>query len=296
MFLILKEIRFRSLLGGVLSYIPGVFSLWDRLRPMGNPRPPEYGRNIFLARLANAHAAGLDVKLDTVMELGPGRSLSAPIAALIHGSQVAIGMDAVAYANSTENLNVFESQVKDASLCSERETELRHAIKVAGNVEQETVLRYRAPWSDESTIPKDSVDFIFSISVLEHVTDPLGVYQTCFSWLRPGGVMSHKIDHSSHGITKHWNGHYWLPDWLWKLILGRRPYAINCWTPDQHHEAALKAGLEIVSMKCSEPMDHDSIFYDQLSNPRYANIPRQSLFSTTSVLIMRKPDAPVSSK
>ena len=190
------EIRPRPLAVGLLSFIPGVFALWDRLRPMGECRPPEYGRNVWRARLEDARNAGEDISPQTVMELGPGRSLSAPIAALLDGTGRAIGMDAVAYASASENLRVFDALVKEAGVDERRAAELRRAVAAAGDPDRETVLQYRAPWSDESTVPSETVDFIFSVSVLEHVTDSNAVYRSCFRWLRPGGVMAHKIDHS----------------------------------------------------------------------------------------------------
>ncbi len=289
----LSEIRLRPLVGGLLSFAPGVYGLWDRLRPMGDPRPPEYGRNVWRARLDDARKAGQDISPQTVMELGPGRSLSAPIAALLDGARLAIGMDAVAYASGPENLRVFDALVKEAGVDERRAAELRRAVATAGDRDRETVLQYRAPWSDESTVPPGTVEFIFSISVLEHVTDPDAVYRSCFRWLRPGGVMAHKIDHSSHGITRHWNGHYWIPDRLWRLILGRRPYAINRWTPDDHRAAAKAAGFEVVSVECGMANDDGSALYRQDPQGRFRNVCRQSLFAKTSIFVMRKPDVQV---
>ena len=42
------------------------------------------------------------------------------------------------------------------------------------------------------------------------IINPEEVYKSLYKLLKRGGVMSHKIDHSSHGITKSWNGHYFL--------------------------------------------------------------------------------------
>ena len=286
----LSEIRLRPLIGGVLSFVPGVYGLWDRLRPMGDVRPPEYGRNVWRARLEDARNAGIDISPRTVMELGPGRSLSAPIAALLGGADRAIGMDAVAYASGPENLRVFDALVEEAGVDEGRAAELRRAVAAAGDPGRETVLQYRAPWSDESAVPPETVDFIFSISVLEHVTDPDAVYRSCFRWLRPGGVMAHKIDHSSHGITRHWNGHYWVPDWLWRLIMGRRPYAINRWTPDDHRTAAKAAGFEVISMECGTADDDGSPLYRQEPQGQFRGLSRQSLFAKTSIFVMRRPE------
>ena len=56
--------------------------------------------------------------------------------------------------------------------------------------------------------------------------------------------MSHKIDHSSHGITRRWNGHYAVPGPLWALIYGRRPYLLNRRRPIEHLADMEAAGFE----------------------------------------------------
>lgn len=41
-------------------------------------------------------------------------------------------------------------------------------------------------------------DLVISRSTLEHVHDPLAVFEKCFEWLEPGGWMSHSIDLRDH--------------------------------------------------------------------------------------------------
>ena len=69
--------------------------------------------------------------------------------------------------------------------------------------------------------------------------------------------MSHKIDHSSHGITRSWNGHYAIPKWLWRLIRGGRPYLLNRFTPSQHRTLIRSAGFEILSEVLVEETSND---------------------------------------
>lgn len=285
-----REISPRSFLGGLLSFIPGLYMFWDRLRPMGERRPPEYGRNVYRARLEDLSRAGVAMVPKIVMELGPGRSLSGPIAALLDGAEEAYGMDAVAYASKLENLHVFDILAETSSIDKERQETIRAAVSNAGNPAKETVLHYRAPWEDVMAAPQNSVDFIFSVSVLEHVMNSDALYRSCYRWLRPGGAMTHKIDHSSHGITRHWNGHYWIPDRLWRLILGGRPYAINRWTPDDHVAAAKVAGFELLMLKRSEAPDDGAPLYRSQPAGRYGKLQTTELFTRTSTLILRKPE------
>lgn len=285
------EVRLRPLIGGIASLIPGAFSLWDHLRPMGDPRPPEFGRNIWRERLEDVRKAGLTISPQTVLELGPGRSLSALISALLDGATRAIGVDAVPYATQAENLRVLDTLATEADIDEARRAELRQNVAAAGIADQEDQLLYRAPWSDPAVIPAASVDYIFSISVLEHVTAPDVVYRACYTWLRPGGVMAHKIDFSSHGITRHWNGHYWTPDWLWMVIVGRRTYSINRWLPDDHVQAAKKAGFEVVSVQSVK--DEDNALLAERDKParRFRAHPPDALGVRTCTLVLKKPQS-----
>jgi hypothetical protein len=124
--------------------------------------------------------------------------------------------------------------------------------------QRKSPLAYFAPWTASDVLPEASVDMVFSHSVLEHVDSPADAYAACFRWLRPGGIMSHKIDHSSHGLTKSWNGHYALPNWIWTLVRGGRPYLLNRMTPSHHRELILAQGFVILSETLVEATDLDS--------------------------------------
>jgi hypothetical protein len=89
------------------------------------------------------------------------------------------------------------------------------------------VVKYVAPWTNAEAVMRSSVDLICSHSVLAHVTDIPSTFDCCHAWLRQDGWMSHQIDFTAHGITKAWNGHWQYPEWLWKIIVGGRPYLIN---------------------------------------------------------------------
>jgi len=127
-----------------------------------------------------------------------------------------------------------------------------------------------------------SLDFIFSQSVMEHVNNIQAVYDACNFWLKPGGLMSHRIDHSSHGITHSWNGRYEISDMLWNVILGKRPYLLNRLTPDQHIYTIESLGFEILSQSSFLRVMDDEKTIDVDSLP-------DDLFSvTTSTILARK--------
>lgn len=73
----------------------------------------------------------------------------------------------------------------------------------------------------------ESVDFLFLQAVMEYVTNVSGIYRNCPTMLRVGGIISHSIDFKSGGKSMAWNGHWRYLDWLWKIIVSRRPFPIN---------------------------------------------------------------------
>lgn len=109
-------------------------------------------------------------------------------------------------------------------------------------------INYIAPWHDSSLIEPDSIDFILSQAVMEHVDDLDNVYKNCSLWLKPGGIMSHQIDFKSHGKSTEWNGHWVYPDWIWRVIVGSRPFLINRQPLSSHLSSMRANGFEILSV------------------------------------------------
>jgi SAM-dependent methyltransferase len=160
---------------------------------------------------------------------------------------------------------------------------LRGMVERAGGPSEDR-LRYVAPLNDPNVMEAGSLDLILSHSVLEHVDHPSAIYRAYFRWLRPGGLMGHKIDHSSHGITRSWNGHYAVPNWLWRTIFGRRPYLLNRRRPLEHLADLKLAGFEI--------LPESSFVVDEAGMQRA--VVREELQSDdclvrTSTLLLRKP-------
>lgn len=238
----MMEARPRAIATGLLSCWPGLFDWWDKRRPMGNTASSAYSRGVWRHHAANAAVAGVTWPR-AVGELGPGASLGACIAALLDGVERAVGLDAGQYADPEANLRVLAELLEADS--RPVDPALSQSVAAAGGP-HETVLRYAAPWTDPDICAAGSLDIVFSHSVMEHVDDPALTYRACALWLRPGGVMSHKIDHSSHGLTRSWNGHYGLSARVWAVIYGRRPYLLNRMRPRDHLALIRAAGFEIL--------------------------------------------------
>jgi hypothetical protein len=115
---------------------------------------------------------------------------------------------------------------------------------------------------------------IYSHSVLEHVSDVPKTYASCARWLRPGGWMSHQVDFTSHGVTRAWNGHWQYPEWLWKVIVGGRPYLINRHPAGEHVRMIEAASFRPVLQLRNDRAD--GMARDELSAP-YRDMPDSEL-------------------
>ena len=108
-------------------------------------------------------------------------------------------------------------------------------------------IRYFAPWSDASVVPKHSVDMALSNTVLQCVEDLPRVYDAFSYWLKPGGCLSNNIDYSSYGATTEWNGHWACSKLAWRLMRGNRPYLLNRQPHSVHVQLTKKSGFRVVA-------------------------------------------------
>ena len=254
----IKEVRVRALVGGILSNVPGLYKWWDGRRPIGNTASSKYASTIWKFHRDNyaRYASGLHPK--NVVELGPGATLATCIAALCDGADSAIGLDVLPYAGSVQVNFKMLHELWAESFDNARYLAICDAIHHLGSMQKQMPLAYFAPYTDPTVLPDSSVDLVFSHSVLEHVDCPEDTYAAFYRWLKPGGIMSHKIDHSSHQLTRSWNGHYALNNLTWKLIRGGRPYLLNRMLPFRHRELILAQGFEILSETFVRATDLDS--------------------------------------
>jgi len=185
------------------------------------------------------HENGLDTSPKVIAELGPGSSLGVGIAGLLSGANTYYSLDVLQSANIESNLKVFEDlvqlfqrrsdipdnnefvgarpQLKSYSfphhilredrlaecLRSDRIDEIKKAI---GDIDSKKKnsgpisIRYFVPWDSPEVISEQSVDFIYSQAVLEHVANLPIAYEAMSLWLKKDGIMSHRIDFRSRGF------------------------------------------------------------------------------------------------
>lgn len=274
------QIRPRALAGGIASLLPGIRA-WT-CRASGGTCSSRYCYSVWLRHLVRAHESGLQTRFNSVAELGPGDSIGMGLAAVLCGADRYIALDIKAHANPETNLSIFDEllglfrarapipddlefpaiQPKLAgygfphhllderrlavSLAGARVAQIRSAITgQRGAID----ISYVAPWFDRAIVVEDSVEFLFSQAVLEHVDDLDAAYGAMQRSLKPGGFMSHSVDFSSHNVTRSWNGHWTVSDSAWRLIRGGRPYLINRQPLSRHLNLLAQYGFDIVKVE-----------------------------------------------
>ncbi|MCX6844878.1 MAG: methyltransferase domain-containing protein [candidate division WOR-3 bacterium] len=214
-----------------------------------------------------------------VVELGPGSSFGVGLAALLSGAEKYRALDATRIASRPRNQEVFDELVglfrrreciPDESefprvkptprsfafptqllpddllrktLDEGRLESIRASLRDVGT---SGMITHAAPWVGSSLVEAGSADFVLSQAVLEYVEDLADTYQMMFTWLRPGGFVSHEIDLSSHGMTKTWDGHWSYSQLAWKLVKGRRPYFLNRQPHSTHIRLLSEAGFTLI--------------------------------------------------
>lgn len=280
------QLRWRSLAKGLATNLPVLARLANS--KAAAEVTPRYYYSVWLRHLRCVGSIGATVHPLCVAELGPGDALGLGLAALLSGAERYYALDRLRFANPARNLVVLEELITlfraraaipgdeefphvhprladyafpsdllddaslDRALAPARLDRLRRLVRDGIESDGELGMYYAAPWEDAANIQPQTVDWVFSQAVLEHVDDVERTYASLMHWLRPGGLMSHRIDYSSHGITRDWHGHWSIPSPLWKIVRGHRAYLINRLPHSAHLAAMRQAGFLVLDQQRSE--------------------------------------------
>ena len=209
---------------------------------------PGYCYDVWLKHLTLLWANGMRAMPHTLAELGPGDSLGVGLAGLLCGATRYCGLDAVAHSDARQNVAIFDELVTllqnrtprsskgwpdydvflderlfpghiltdallERTLAAERVKRIRELLVRARRRSRPmgSSINYVAPWFERQVIEPCSVDMIVSHAVLQSVRNLDRTYAALYSWLKPGGWMSHQIDFTSFRTARLWNGHWAIP-------------------------------------------------------------------------------------
>jgi SAM-dependent methyltransferase len=133
--------------------------------------------------------------------------------------------------------------------------ELPNALKIfshsgLGEIDEERAVLIRDHF-EKASLP-ESVDFLFSHDVLEHVEDLDGFFRACLKILKPGGMMIHKFDLTGHGSLEDPIpplDFQTYPDWLYELMYPKYSRATRQLLSEYIHQVE-KKGFEDIRVEC----------------------------------------------
>jgi hypothetical protein len=278
------QIKFRSLLKGLISYVP--YATRFAIPKTGGSNSARYCYSVWLRHLVLARVNGFSGPIKAMAELGPGDSLGVGLAAMLSGVDKYYALDCKPFASTQQNLQMLDELLQlfasradipgddefprvypkltdyrfpgwlpelqaAASPDATRVAAIRRALEagcdgVTAAPDIPISMKYVAPWNNSNEIPSGSVDIVISQAVMEHVDDVPSTYKLSAMWLRPGGLMSHTIDFKSHGFATDWNGHWTIPGSVWTFVRAKRPFAINRLPHSRHVSEILGNGCTIL--------------------------------------------------
>jgi SAM-dependent methyltransferase len=181
----------------VLSRMAFGYTIWQRLGLFrhGQMDRSEYAIGVFQSHIERA---GLDdIQGCTLLELGPGDSISTAIIAAAHGARTVlvdagsfVRADLAPYLELAQTLADRGLRPPDLTGCG-----------TIGDVLMRCQARYLTEGLESlRELETESIDLIFSQAVLEHVrkADFLETLRQCRRVLKQGGVCSHQIDLRDH--------------------------------------------------------------------------------------------------
>jgi hypothetical protein len=313
----------KRFIAGLATYLPYGPRLVDRRT--GGTSSARYCYSVWLRHLRAAWEAGVRSIPETVGEIGPGDSLGTGIAALLSGARRYYAFDIVPYAQAQTNEAILEELVSlflqrapipdhiefprllpelrtyafphdiltheslTESLTERRLDTIRQAVRSLSNVRDATdaaPIKYYPDWIATRVTLEEQLQFVFSQAVLEHVDDLPNTYRAVRQWLRPDGLTSHQVDLTSHEFARDWNGHWTYSQLQWRLIRGRRAYAINRMPIGAHLESLAAGGLELVSIVRRE--DQSRITIMDLDREFARRISPEDLVTTSAFFQARR--------
>lgn len=311
----MMQIRARPLVKGMLSFVvPGLRS--SHRAEIAGTASSRYCYTVFLRQFSHLARFNGGRLPRVIVELGPGHSLGTAIAGVIAGAERCIGLDLQNHSRPEENLRIFDELValfrartpvpREIPIATEpadwgfppaleagleRALDDRRLARIRRDIETGTGehVAFEAPWSDRATLAADSVDWLFSNAVMEHVDDVDAVYDHAQTWLAADGFMTHEIDFSSHRLTRHWNGHWAIDPAAWRLIRGARPYLINRHALAGQLEAMRRHGFTVLD---EIPTDRDDGLQRQDFVDPYALMSEADARTHFAFVVCQKPAQP----
>lgn len=203
----------------VLSRLPVGYSIWSKLNLFahGAMRKPDYAYGVFRQHFERSHFSRKEGGF-VAMEVGPGDSLLSAIVAAAHGASGCYLIDTGSFA--TVDLTVYRDMAGYLRLRNLPVPAMDKVSSLEGVLESCNAVYGTQGLRSLRDIPSESVDFVWSQAVLEHIRrhELLDTMRELRRVLRPGGICSHRIDLKDHlgGALNNMRfaTNLWESDWM----------------------------------------------------------------------------------
>lgn len=179
-----------------LAKAPVSYDLWRRIgiSRYGKMIEASYSQSIFESHMASL-TAHTSIKPNTLLELGPGDSVSTAVWARAREIDSTTLVDAGRFA--TTDVNAYQGALRLAGL---ENHQAARASTIDDMLRQLGATYLCNGLAGLQSIPSKSIDAAFSNAVLEHVrrSEFSATMRELFRIQRPGGVSSHQIDLRDH--------------------------------------------------------------------------------------------------
>ncbi len=310
--------RIKGLIQKALGPLPGGDALHYRLqRRFGGLRDfrREFAIKIddWKIMIAQLRAHDIDIRGAELLEIGTGWYPTFPFAchlagaARVHTYDLNRHLKPDLVRRCAAGLAEFLPAIAEAAGANSDDVRARHAALMIAlgdgdDLERATGdgVRYHAPADATATgLPADSVDLVFSNSVLEHVAPSLlaPLYAESRRILRPDGAMFHSVncgDHYAYADRKvHQLNYLQFSDRQWAFWNNRFLYQ-NRLRAHQFVDAAREAGFGIaLDTSTPRPQRLEQLRAMTVA-PQFAHLPPEKLCITSVDFIARKaPSAPI---
>ncbi len=282
-----------------LLRVPGAAG-WNASRHghrTGNMFDPTEVYSLFDGHVKRLQSVRESVQGWTGLELGPGNSLAQSVLWSLLGAEKIFAVDVQRYATAESSPGVYQAIVAGIEdEIGKRDwpdplgsagRQVRESEIFGGGLEFPTLgsrIEYRV--TDGRTLPLEdqSVDFTYSISVLEHVRDIPGTYLEMARVMKPGGAGSHLIDLRDHHHPEPLD-FLRYPTGLWDRMTGSSAGWTNRLRASDHLRAIKEAGLTVVSY---EPVKTDQIPPRSELHEQFRKLSDDDLATTGMILVLGK--------
>jgi len=182
----------------VISRIPIGYQFWQKMGLFrhGSMDNSEYSIRVFQSHI-NLNRSGTDIRGKVLLELGPGDSIATAIIAATYGAK-AVLVDVGHYVK--EDISTYHNLIATLKSKGLHPPVIENCKNITDILQVCEASYYTDGVNSLQLIPSESVDFIFSQAVLEHIWkhEFLPMMKECKRVLTKNGTASHRVDLRDH--------------------------------------------------------------------------------------------------